>query len=259
MAPLVAYHRLAKSTLPTHNPTSSISSTFYPLEKSEPNLTPFTLTKMATFAPPARRGDFIYSSVLYADPGNGNHHGRASVAELAALLRPEAPDIYSKGRKPDVATPAKDQVWHFYSAQLIHYGLPVTKDKNVAKVRLLNAMNQFKLEVPAWILKVESELKAEWEAENKKLKKGGNVASKKAPKSTAPHDSGYGSSQGVTGGVNVTGRPAEPSNLPLLTLHHSQSGLGVWRNIAQSIYGCAAGQQQHREEATASQTQTRYQ
>jgi hypothetical protein len=142
--------------------------------------------------------------VLYADPGNGNHHGRASVAELAALLRPEAPNLYSKGRKPEAATPAKDQVWHFYSAQLIHYGLPVTKDKNVAKVRLLNAMNQFKLEVPAWVLKVESELKADWEAGNRKLKKSGSVVSKKAPKSSVARDRGFGS-QGTTGSVNVTG------------------------------------------------------
>jgi hypothetical protein len=131
---------------------------------------------MAAFAPPVRRGDFVYSSVLYADPG-WNHHTRASVAELAALLRPEAPNLYNKGKKPKVATPVKDQVWHFYAAQLIHYGLPVTKDKNAAKVRLLNAMNQFKLEVPAWILKVESELKAEWEAENRKLKKGASLVS----------------------------------------------------------------------------------
>lgn len=167
---------------------------------------PITSNYMATFAPPARRGDFLYSSVLYADPGNGNYHGRASVAELAALLRPEAPSLYSKGRKPEVATPAKDQVWHFYSAQLIHYGLPVTKDKNAAKVRLLNAMNQFKLEVPAWVLRIESELKAEWEAENRKLKKRGGVISKKAPKSNITSKPGLGSSQGVTGGVNVTGR-----------------------------------------------------
>lgn len=54
---------------------------------------------------------------------------------------------------------------------MIHYGLPVTKDKNAAKVRLLNAMNQFKLEVPAWILKLEGELKKEWEGENRKMKK----------------------------------------------------------------------------------------
>ncbi|KAL1793559.1 hypothetical protein ACET3X_008541 [Alternaria dauci] len=157
---------------------------------------------MANFAPPARRGDFLYSSVLYADPG-GNHHARASVAELAALLRPEAPNLYSKGQKSEVATPVKDQVWHFYAAQLIHYGLPVTKDKNAAKVRLLNAMNQFKLEVPAWILKVESELKAEWESENRKLKKGGGMG-KKATKSNIVHSPSIGSSYGVTGGVNVS-------------------------------------------------------
>ncbi|CAN9417913.1 unnamed protein product [Alternaria alternata] len=157
---------------------------------------------MAAFAPPVRRGDFVYSSVLYADPG-GNHHTRASVAELAALLRPEAPNLYNKGKKPEVATPVKDQVWHFYAAQLIHYGLPVTKDKNAAKVRLLNAMNQFKLEIPAWISKLESELKAEWEAENRKLKKGASLG-KKATKSSTVGSPSIGSSHGVTGGVNVS-------------------------------------------------------
>ncbi|CAN9430162.1 unnamed protein product [Alternaria alternata] len=157
---------------------------------------------MAAFAPPVRRGDFVYSSVLYADPG-GNHHTRASVAELVALLRPEAPNLYNKGKKPEVATPVKDQVWHFYAAQLIHYGLPVTKDKNAAKVRLLNAMNQFKLEIPAWISKLESELKAEWEAENRKLKKGASLG-KKATKSSTVGSPSIGSSHGVTGGVNVS-------------------------------------------------------
>ncbi|KAG9196226.1 hypothetical protein G6011_01347 [Alternaria panax] len=158
---------------------------------------------MAKFAPPARRGDFLYSSVLYADPG-GNHHARASVAELAALLHPEAPNLYSKDRKSQVATSVKDQVWHFYSAQLIHCGLPVTKDKNAAKVRLLTAMNQFKLETPLWVLKVESELKAEWEAENGKLKKGGSMVSKTATKSTVAHGPSISSSQDVTDGVNVS-------------------------------------------------------
>ncbi|KAB2100370.1 hypothetical protein AG0111_0g11512 [Alternaria gaisen] len=128
---------------------------------------------MAEFAPPVRRGDFVYSSVLYADPG-GNHHTCANVAELAALLRPEAPNLYNNGKKPEVTTPVKDQVWHFYAAQLIHYGLPVTKDKNAAKVRLLNAMNQFKLE------------------------------GKKATKSSTVGSSSMGSSHGVTGGVNVS-------------------------------------------------------
>jgi hypothetical protein len=157
---------------------------------------------MATFAPPTRRGDFLYSSVLYADAGNSNHHPRASVADLAALLRPEAPNLYNKGRKPETSSPAKDPPWHFYSAQLIHYGLPVTKDKNGAKVRLLTAMNQFKLEVPAWVLKVEGELKKEWEAENRKMKKSAravvgpiNKVSSKGKANTTPS---------MSSGVNVT-------------------------------------------------------
>jgi hypothetical protein len=62
---------------------------------------------MSTFAPPVRRGDFLYSSVLYVDAGN-NHHLRASVAELAALLHPEAPNLYNKGRKPEMTSSTKD-------------------------------------------------------------------------------------------------------------------------------------------------------
>jgi hypothetical protein len=136
---------------------------------------------MSNFAHPIRRGDFLYSSILYADPGNANHHPRTSVAELAALLRPEAPSLYSGGRKPEPSFAVKDPPWHFYSAQLIHYGLPITKNKNGAKVRLLNAMNHFKLEVSAWVLKVEGELKKEWESENRKMKKaaGSGAATKK--------------------------------------------------------------------------------
>jgi hypothetical protein len=161
---------------------------------------------MSVFAPPARRGDFLYSSVLYADPGNANHHPRASVAELAALLRPEAPNVYSKGRKPEASLPVKDPAWHYYSAQLIHYGLPVTKDKNGAKVRLLNAMNQFKLEVPAWVMKLEGELKKEWEAENRKMKKSGGAGGavpKEQPKSVKGKAKAAQSTKG--GDVNVTG------------------------------------------------------
>jgi hypothetical protein len=151
---------------------------------------------MATsFAPPARRGDFLYTSILYADPGNSNHHPRASVAELAALLRPEAPNLYSKGK-------------------VLHYGLPVTKEKNAAKVRLLNVMNQFKLEVPTWVLSVKADLKREREAENRKLKKAGTVgvgASAKVVKTAAKATKAKQQSKqhGVSTAsneVNVTGR-----------------------------------------------------
>jgi hypothetical protein len=108
---------------------------------------------------------------------------------------------------------------HRYAAQLIHYGLPVTKDKNGAKVRLLNALNQFKLEVPAWILKLEvpawilkleGELKKEWEGENRKMKK--SVAS--AAKGKSVKKSGGGNSKDATqmapsgSGINVNGELA---------------------------------------------------
>lgn len=193
-----------------------------------PLSTPRTTIMTTPFAPPTRRGDFLYSSLLYADAGNANHHPRATVAELAALLRPEAPNLYSKDRQPAPSTPAKDPPWHFYSAQLIHYGLPVTKDKNAAKVRLLNALNQFKLEVPAWVLGVEGELRREWEGENRRLKvkegkgkgggggvgaKSGGVKSAGAKgsqgvgKAEGARGKGVGSSsQGEKSGVNVTGK-----------------------------------------------------
>ncbi|KAL1608666.1 hypothetical protein SLS59_001856 [Nothophoma quercina] len=141
---------------------------------------------MATLAPPVHRDKFFYSSVLYADAGNDNHHPRAGVAELTALLRPEAPKA-KKSKTPEITEPAKDPPWHFWTAQLIHYGLTSTKDKNAAKIRLLSALNGNRLEVPGWIQKLESEVKKEWEAENKRLKKASReVATPKTPKSKEP-------------------------------------------------------------------------
>lgn len=172
---------------------------------------------MSSFAPPARRGDFFYSSLLYADPGSNNPHPRATLASLTTLLRPEAPNLYpssssrstSSTPKPAPTAPAKDPAWHFYAAQCIHYGLPVTKDKNAAKVRLLNAMNQCKLEVPDWILRLEGELRAEWEGECRSLRKGGGAAAKKAVATkTKGTDASGGIVSGsgvVNNGVNVTG------------------------------------------------------
>jgi hypothetical protein len=99
---------------------------------------------------------------------------------------------------------------HRYAAQLIHYGLPVTKDKNGAKVRLLNALNQFKLEVPAWILKLEGELKKEWENENKKMKKSVASAAKgKSVKKSGGGKSGDATQMAPSGsGINVNGELA---------------------------------------------------
>ncbi|KAL1608194.1 hypothetical protein SLS60_003133 [Paraconiothyrium brasiliense] len=187
---------------------------------------------MATFAPPVRRGDFFYSSVLYADPGNGNHHTRASIAELAALLRPAAPNVnFNIGKRPPT-TPAKDPVWHWYAAQLIHYGLPGTKDKNVAKVRLLNALNQFKLEVPAWILKLEGELRKEWEGENRKIKKAATGRVPNAKTGKAANAAGSGTQMlPLSQGMNVNVNVSIGADIPML----DQLGLAQVGNTGQKV------------------------
>ncbi|OAL51023.1 hypothetical protein IQ07DRAFT_599032 [Pyrenochaeta sp. DS3sAY3a] len=118
---------------------------------------------MAAWTLPARDGDFFYSEELYVDVGNNKHYARASIAELVALLRPDAPRLRSRGCRSDAELAAKDPAWHYYTAQLMHYDLPFTKAKNTAKVRLLDAINQSRLEVPRWIRVMERELENEWE------------------------------------------------------------------------------------------------
>lgn len=116
---------------------------------------------MATFAPDIARDGFVYQGQLLADVGNFNRHPRASEAELTALLRPD---------KSSKSTPRKDQVGHWYTAQLKHYGLPQTKDKNAAKIRLLDALNTGKLKVPADVKKLETALKKEYNAAVRKTR-----------------------------------------------------------------------------------------
>ena len=83
---------------------------------------------------PVVRGEFLYRDALFVDVGGeGKRHPRASESELKNLLDGKAP---------------KDQVSHFYEAQLIHYGLQRSKEKNTAKVRLSQALAQGKLKVP---------------------------------------------------------------------------------------------------------------
>ncbi|KAF2004537.1 hypothetical protein P154DRAFT_587287 [Amniculicola lignicola CBS 123094] len=81
------------------------------------------------------------------------------------------------------------KVGHWYTAQIPHYGLQCTKDKNIAKVRLLNALNQGTLAVPAWIRELEADMKKDWESENKKIKK---EMGKQKPKPTPSERSGSG-------------------------------------------------------------------
>lgn len=118
-----------------------------------------------TFAPPVSRGDFHYNGNLYVEVGNLNRHERATVEDITTTLRPDL----KKSKKVSSDQP-KDQVGHWYEAQLIHYGLPPSKDKARAKMRLLEALNQSKLVVPPNIVKMEAEMKKEYAAVERKAK-----------------------------------------------------------------------------------------
>ncbi|KAF4539037.1 hypothetical protein BFW01_g8170 [Lasiodiplodia theobromae] len=119
------------------------------------------MANMSALAPDIVRDGFAYQGQLLADVGNFNRHPRASEAELTALLRPD---------KSSKTTSQKDQVGHWYVAQLKHYGLPQTKDKNAAKIRLLDALNTGKLKVPADVKKLETALKKEYNAAIRKAR-----------------------------------------------------------------------------------------
>jgi hypothetical protein len=115
---------------------------------------------MDTAAPFIVRGEFVYHNALFVDVGGAlKRHARASPSDLK---------IYLDGRAP------KDQVAHFYEAQLIHYGLQRSRDKNTAKVRLQQALSQKKLIVPPHIVEMEAHMKKDYAAS---IRKARNTAS----------------------------------------------------------------------------------
>ncbi|KAL8833230.1 MAG: hypothetical protein Q9170_004394 [Blastenia crenularia] len=115
------------------------------------------------FAQPAVKDNFVYNGDLYVDVGNLNRHKRASIAEITQVLRPDL-------KKTKNSIPVKDPVGHWYEAQLIHYGLPPSKDKARAKMRLLENLNSSSLKVPPSITAIESKLKKAFAAAERKAK-----------------------------------------------------------------------------------------
>lgn len=101
----------------------------------------------------AAPGDsFSFEHVLLAEASNKTRHPRASIHELQCILRPN-----------DAASHQPDKnVGHWWEAQLLHYGLKLSKTKSVAKTRLLDALNAGTLAVPGDIKKLEGQLKKSW-------------------------------------------------------------------------------------------------
>lgn len=112
------------------------------------------------------RGEFVYRDTLLVDVGgDGKRHPRASPDELRTLLNGKA---------------SKDQVGHWYEAQLIHYGLQRSKEKNTAKVRLQQALGAGKFKVPPHIADMESQMKKDYAAAVRKAKTAASKATRDA-------------------------------------------------------------------------------
>ncbi|KAI9763493.1 MAG: hypothetical protein M1835_007802 [Candelina submexicana] len=125
---------------------------------------------MGEYAPPATRYGFYHcNGVFWPDVGNSNRHERAKVSTLKSLLQPPTPQSIKSGKpsKRNIPPPPPDPAGHWYEAQLLHYGLKPSKDKQTAKKRLLKAIEEETLIVPTFVATLEGELKKEWNTANK--------------------------------------------------------------------------------------------
>lgn len=102
-------------------------------------------------------GDF------FASASNQNRHRRATLAELK--------EHFKSGND-------RDHPAHWFEAQLLHYGLPPSKTKSVARMRLFDAVKVGKLTVPAHITKLEGSLKKEWANNDREAKKAVDAVAK---------------------------------------------------------------------------------
>ncbi|KAK7948208.1 uncharacterized protein PG986_009094 [Apiospora aurea] len=82
-------------------------------------------------------------------------------------------DLYAEASATTAtaAPPEKDHPAHWFEAQLLHYGLPPSKTKAVARMRLFDAVNGGGMRVPAHVSKLEGELKKEWTKLDREAKK----------------------------------------------------------------------------------------
>ncbi|KAL9083348.1 MAG: hypothetical protein Q9165_008548 [Trypethelium subeluteriae] len=108
-----------------------------------------------SYTPPVAKDGFAFANDAFFAEATGQHrHRRAALSELQQLFRPSSSATRTSANK--------EPVGHWYEAQLLHYGLPPSKNKAVAKTRLLDAVNRGSLSVPEHIRKLEGELKKEW-------------------------------------------------------------------------------------------------
>ncbi len=145
-----------------------------------------------SLAPAATRDGWSYSGELHVEASN-NRHRRATLPELKAVF--------------DGSDGAKDRPAHWYEAQLIHYGLPPSKTKGTAKMRLFDAVSQGNLAVPGHILKTEAELKKEWtkrDREAKQALKKSTATAAKTPRKRKADDGDAVVASGTNVNINIS-------------------------------------------------------
>ncbi|KAK7977523.1 hypothetical protein PG996_003577 [Apiospora saccharicola] len=151
-----------------------------------------------TSVPPVTRDGFAFANGdLYAEASGHNRHRRATLAELKTH--------FDSGSD-------KDHPAHWFEAQLVHYGLPPSKTKAVARMRLLDAVKAAgsgTLKVPAHVSKLEGELKKEWtkldrEAKKALKAKGGNGSAAASSTSTTTTEKKAGTKRKAEESVDVT-------------------------------------------------------
>ncbi len=138
---------------------------------------PTALSTKSSSPPVSRDGFFYDGHGLFVEVDSNKHYREDSDSLYALLTHVDPPPVYTKSgtlakRQPP---PFKDRPGHFYRAQLVHYGLKPVTVKKAAKGLLLSAFDQDNtLAVPNNILRLEADLKAQFEQKDKVTEAGGN-------------------------------------------------------------------------------------
>jgi hypothetical protein len=89
---------------------------------------------------------------FYVTSSSGHVHRRATYFELDNIFSTPLGDRINTADYQD----------HWYEAQLLHYGLPPTKSKATAKMRLMDAFQDGTIDVPDKIHEMERKLRRAW-------------------------------------------------------------------------------------------------
>ena len=97
----------------------------------------------------------LKDGLFYVVVQNGWLHARCPLEQLASLVRSRPTTRRGADR---LRRDHRDQTAHFFEAQLLHYGLPTTRNKNTAKNRLRDAIRGEQLAVPTHLRQIHLQL-----------------------------------------------------------------------------------------------------